>query len=38
MQPDGTYIRHSRDEEGRPLVDSQDYLIKRHQRRPRGNS
>ena len=38
MQPDGTYIRHSRDDEGRPLVDSQDYLIKRHQRRPRGNS
>lgn len=38
MQPDGTYVRHSRDEEGRPLVDSQDYLIKRHQRRPRSNS
>ncbi len=38
MQPDGTYVRHSRDDEGRPLVDSQDYLIKRHQRRPRANS
>ncbi len=24
MQPDGTYIHHSRDDEGRPLVDSQE--------------
>ncbi|MBW3088632.1 RNA degradosome polyphosphate kinase [Bifidobacterium sp. 82T24] len=37
MQPDGTYIRHSRDAEGRPLVDSQEALIKKHTRRPRGN-
>ena len=27
MQADGTYVRHCKDEEGRPLVDSQDYLI-----------
>ncbi|PWG60039.1 RNA degradosome polyphosphate kinase [Bifidobacterium catulorum] len=37
MQPDGTYIRHSRDAEGRPLVDSQEALIRKHTRRPRGN-
>jgi polyphosphate kinase len=35
MQPDGEYVRHSRDEEGRPLVDSQEYLIRSHQRHPR---
>ena len=34
MEPDGTYVRHSKDEEGRPLVDSQEYLIRKHQRRP----
>lgn len=34
MEPDGTYARHSKDEEGRPLVDSQEYLIRKHQRRP----
>ena len=34
MEPDGTYVRHSKDEEGRPLVDSQEYLISKHQRRP----
>ncbi len=34
MDPDGTYVRHSKDEEGRPLVDSQEYLIRKHQRRP----
>ena len=34
MKPDGTYVRHSKDEEGRPLVDSQEYLIRKHQRRP----
>ena len=34
MQPDGTYVRHCKDEEGRPLVDSQEYLIKKHTRRP----
>lgn len=38
MEPDGTYVRHSRDEEGRPLVDSQEDLIRRHQRRPRANN
>ncbi|OZG61921.1 polyphosphate kinase [Bifidobacterium lemurum] len=38
MQPDGTYVRHAKDGEGRPLVDSQEYLIKRHQRRPRTNN
>lgn len=34
MQADGTYVRHYKDEEGRPLVDSQEYLIKKHTRRP----
>ncbi|RGU87039.1 RNA degradosome polyphosphate kinase [Bifidobacterium adolescentis] len=34
MQADGTYVRHCKDEEGRPLVDSQGYLIKKHTRRP----
>ena len=33
MMPDGSYERHSKDEEGRPLVDSQELLIRRHQRR-----
>ena len=36
MMPDGSYERHSKDEEGRPLVDCQEYLIRRHTRR-RGN-
>lgn len=34
MQADGTYVCHCKDEEGRPLVDSQEYLIKKHTRRP----
>lgn len=34
MQADGTYVRHCKNEEGRPLVDSQEYLIKKHTRRP----
>ena len=34
MQADGTYVRHCKDEGGRPLVDSQEYLIKKHTRRP----
>ncbi|MFC2618714.1 MAG: RNA degradosome polyphosphate kinase [Bifidobacterium dentium] len=34
MEADGTYVRHSKDVEGRPLVDCQEYLIKRHTRRP----
>ena len=34
MQPGGPYVRHCKDEEGRPLVDSQEYLIKKHTRRP----
>ncbi|NEG95403.1 RNA degradosome polyphosphate kinase [Bifidobacterium sp. SMB2] len=37
MQPDGTYVRHSRDAEGKPLVDSQEALIKKHTRRRHGN-
>ena len=38
MQADGTYVLHSRDEEGRPLVDSQEYLIRKHQRKPGTNT
>ena len=34
MQPDGTYVLHTKDDEGRPLVDSQEYLIRKHQRAP----
>ena len=34
MAADGTYVRHAKDEEGRPLVDSQEYLIQKHTRRP----
>ena len=34
MAADGTYVRHAKNEEGRPLVDSQEYLIKKHTRRP----
>ena len=34
MQPDGTYVLHTKDDEDRPLVDSQEYLIRKHQRRP----
>ena len=34
MEADGTYVRHSKDAGGRPLVDCQEYLIKRHTRRP----
>ncbi|KAA8827602.1 MULTISPECIES: RNA degradosome polyphosphate kinase [Bifidobacterium] len=37
MQPDGTYVRHSRDAEGNPLVDCQEALIKKHTRRPRNS-
>ncbi|MBT1167001.1 RNA degradosome polyphosphate kinase [Bifidobacterium simiarum] len=37
MQPDGTYIRHSTDDDGKPLVDCQEALIKKHTRRPRHN-
>ena len=33
MLPDGSYERHSKDEEGRPLVDCQEYLIRKHMRR-----
>ncbi|MFT8704921.1 RNA degradosome polyphosphate kinase [Bifidobacterium aquikefiricola] len=32
MKGDGSYIRHSRDEQGNPLVDCQEYLIKKHTR------
>ncbi|MCH4209094.1 RNA degradosome polyphosphate kinase [Bifidobacterium sp.] len=34
MQADGKYIRHAHDEENRPLVDCQEYLIRTHQRHP----
>jgi polyphosphate kinase len=34
MQGDGSYIRHSRDEQGQPLIDCQEYLIKKHTRGP----
>ena len=38
MQPDGTYVLHTKDDEGRPLVDSQEYLISKHQRRPNSHN
>lgn len=38
MQPDGTYVLHTKDDEGRPLVDSQEYLIRKHQRRPNAHN
>ena len=36
MQPDGTYVLHTKDDEGRPLVDSQEY--RKHQRRPNSHN
>ena len=38
MQPDGTYVLHTKDDDGRPLVDSQEYLIRKHQRRPNSHN
>ncbi|NMM98459.1 RNA degradosome polyphosphate kinase [Bifidobacterium olomucense] len=38
MQPDGTYVLHTKDDEGRPLVDSQEYLIRKHTRRRRSHN
>lgn len=38
MQPAGTYVLHTKDDEGRPLVDSQEYLIRKHQRRPNSHN
>ena len=38
MQPDGTYVLYTKDDEGRPLVDSQEYLIRKHQRRPNSHN
>ena len=38
MQPDGTYVLHTKDDEGRPLVDSQEYLSRKHQRRPNSHN
>ena len=38
MQPDGTYVLHTKHDEGRPLVDSQEYLIRKHQRRPNSHN
>ena len=38
MQPEGTYVLHTKDDEGRPLVDSQEYLIRKHQRRPNSHN
>ncbi|RSX55169.1 polyphosphate kinase [Bifidobacterium dolichotidis] len=35
MQADGTYVRHSKDADGRPLVDSQEFLIRQHSRKKR---
>ncbi|RBP99439.1 RNA degradosome polyphosphate kinase [Bifidobacterium xylocopae] len=32
MQADGSYVRHSRDDQGRPLTDCQEFLIDRHSR------
>jgi len=32
MQADGTYVRHSHNEKGDPLVDCQEYLIDKHTR------
>ncbi|RYM96934.1 RNA degradosome polyphosphate kinase [Bifidobacterium animalis] len=37
MQPDGTYVRHSKDAEGKPLLDCQEYLIKKHMRKKAAN-
>lgn len=34
MQADGEYVLHTKDAHGKPLTDSQEYLIKQHQRRP----
>ena len=34
MESDGKYVLHTKDDEGRPLVDSQEFLIRKHQRRP----
>ena len=38
MQPDGTYVLHTKHDKGRPLVDSQEYLIRKHQRRPNSHN
>ena len=38
MQPDGPYVLPTKDDEGRPLVDSQEYLIRKHQRRPNSHN
>ena len=38
MQPDGAYVLHTKVDEGRPLVDSQEYLIRKHQRRPNSHN
>ena len=38
MQPDGTYVLHTKDDEGLPLADSQEYLIRKHQRRPNSHN
>ncbi|BDR55354.1 polyphosphate kinase [Bombiscardovia apis] len=32
MESDGTYVRHSRNSEGEPLVDCQEFLIDQHTR------
>ena len=37
MQPDGTYVRHSKAAEGKPLLDCQEYLIKKHMRKKATN-
>jgi polyphosphate kinase len=37
LGPDGTWVRHSRDENGAPLVDLQETLIRSKQRRARAS-
>jgi polyphosphate kinase len=36
LQPDGTWIAFTADEQGRPLLDMQEYLIERNRRRRAG--
>jgi polyphosphate kinase len=34
LQPDGTWERHATGPDGRPLLDLQEHLVRRHRRRP----
>ena len=38
LQPDGTWIAYTTDDQGRPLLDMQDYLINSKSRRRAGRS